>query len=255
MPDTQAERINRLIGILRGLRSSQLHWVEKVALSLAGPSEFLLRKRDLLDEVSVQDFGDVLRIHHAFSAEPFTKDKFEYALVQVLKWRGVEAELASKGNRGHDVTIAGTRVSLKTQADKSIKKDEIWISKFMELGKGAWGVNPADLQPLLNAFLEHLQRYDRIFSLRAIGKAPNWHYELIEIPKQLLEQAGTGRLEMRMKSRQSSYPGYCHVTAVDGSTLYKLYFDAGSERKLQVKALRKSACVLHAEWNFTVSAM
>jgi hypothetical protein len=193
----------------------------------------------------------VLRIHHVFSAEPFTKDKFEYALVQVVKWRGVEASLAPKGNPGHDATIGSTRVSLKTQADKSIKKEELWISKFMELGKGVWGDNPADLETLRIAFLEHLKRYDRVFSLRAIGKAPNWHYELIEIPKTLLQRAQTGRLEMMLESRQSPKPGYCRVTDANGFALYQLYFDAGSERKLQIKALRKSACLLHAEWKFT----
>jgi type II restriction enzyme len=252
MLDPSAQRIDRLIRVLRELRPSQLHWVEKVAQALTAPAEFVLRRHDLLDDTSVLDFGDVLRIHHVFSAEPFTKDKFEYALVQVLKWHGVEASLAPKGNPGHDATIGGTRVSLKTQADKNIKKDEVWISKFMELGKGTWGKNPADLKPLREAFLEHLKRYDRIFSLRAIGKAPNWHYELIEIPKLLLERARAGRLEMMMESRQSPKPGYCHVFDADGSEIYQLYFDAGSERKLQIKALRKSACVLHAEWGFTV---
>lgn len=252
MPDLMLQRIDHLVGVLRKLRVNQLHWVEKVAQALAAPLDFILHRRDLLDETSVLDFGDVLRIHHVFSAEPFTKDKFEYALVQVLNGRGVQATLAAKGNPGHDATIIGTRVSLKTQADRSIKKDEVWISKFMELGKGTWGNNPEDLKPLRAAFLEHLKRYDRIFSLRAIGKAPNWHYELIEIPKSLFERARTGRLEMKMESRQSPKPGYCHVSAPDGSELYQLYFDGGTERKLQVKELQKSACVLHAEWKFTV---
>lgn len=252
MPESVPQRIDRLGELLRKLRPSQLHWVEKVAHALAAPPDFVLHRRDLLDETSVLDFGDVLRIHHAFSAEPFTKDKFEYALVQVLRWRGVEASLAPKGNPGHDATVAGTRVSLKTQADKNIKQGEVWISKFMELGKGAWGDNPEHLKPLRAAFLEHLKRYDRIFSLRAIGKGPNWHYELIEIPKTIFERARTGRLEMMMESRQNPKPGYCHVLAADGSELYQLYFDAGSERKLQVKSLKKSACVMHAEWKFTV---
>ena len=252
MPDTMSQRIARLVGLLRSLCSNQFHWVERVAEALMAAPDFILHRRDLLDEISVLDFGDVLRIHHAFSAEPFTKDKFEYALVQVLRWRGVEVSLATKGNPGHDATVAGTRVSLKTQADKNIKKDEVWISKFMELGKGTWGDDPEHLKPLRAAFLEHLKRYDRIFSLRAIGKGPNWHYELIEIPKLVFERAQTGRLEMMMESRQSPKPGYCHVLADDGSGLYQLYFDAGSERKLQIKSLRKSACVLHAEWKFTV---
>ena len=252
MSEALTQRIDRLVGILRELRPSQLHWFEKVAAALVATPSFALHRQDLLDSTSLFDFGDVLRIHHAFSAEPFTKDKFEYALVHVLKQRGVEAALAAKGNPGHDVTVAGQRLSLKTQADKGIKTAEVWISKFMELGKGNWGDDPADLKPLRALFLEHLKRYDRIFSLRAISKAPVWHYELVEIPKSVFERARKGRLEMKLASRQSPKPGYCHVSAADGSALFQLYFDAGSERKLQVKALQKSACVLHAEWKFTV---
>lgn len=252
MHDSTRQRIDRLMPILRELRPSQLQWVETVAKTLTTPAEFVLHREDLLDQTSVLDFGDLLRIHHVLSAEPFTKDKFEYALVQVLQRRGVKASLAPKGNPGHDATIDGTRISLKTQADKNIKREEVWISKFMELGKGIWANNPADLKPLRMAFLDHLKRYDRIFSLRAIGKAPNWHYELIEIPKSLLQLAQTGRLEMMVDSRQNPKPGYCHVSDANGSGLYQLYFDAGSERKLQIKALRKSACLLHAEWKFTV---
>lgn len=246
-------RIARLAAVLHEMRPSQIHWVEKVASALTSSARFLLHREDLLDQVSVQDFGDVLRIHHAFSAEPFTKDKFEYALVQVLKWRGVSAALASKGNRGHDMTVGGSRLSLKTQADKNIKSGELWISKFMELGRGDWSDDPNELEGLRDAFLEHLKQYDRIFSLRAIGKAPHWHYELVEIPKALMQQAENGRLEMMLESRQNPKPGYCHVFGADMSLLYQLYFDAGSERKLQVKGLRKSACVVHGEWQFTVS--
>lgn len=252
MPESTASRIAKLTAVLHRLRPSQIHWIEKVAGALSASSRFELLHRGLLDEVSVFDFGDVLRIHHAFSAEPFTKDKFEYALVQVLGWRGLDASLATKGNPGHDATVAGLRLSFKTQADKSIKSDTIWISKFMELGKGVWGNNPNDLEPLRRAFLDHLKRYDRIFTLRALGKAPNWHYELVEIPMKLLGLAKDGELEMKLDSRQNPKPGYCHVRSPDGALLFQLYFDAGSERKLQVKSLLKSECVVHAEWQFTV---
>ena len=252
MPENTDSRIAKLTASLHRLPASQLHWIEKITGTLSTPAQFELLRGGLLDAVSVGDFGDVLRIHHVFSAEPFTKDKFEYALVQVLGWRGLDASLAPKGNPGHDATVESLRFSFKTQADKNIKSDEIWISKFMELGKGTWGDNPNDLEPLRRAFLEHLQRYDRIFTLRALGKTPNWHYELVEIPKQLLVLAKDGELEMKLNSRQNPKPGYCHVRNPDGTLLFQLYFDAGSERKLQVKALRKSECIVHAEWQFTV---
>ena len=252
MSDSTVSRIAKLTATLQRLRPSQLHWIEKVTDALSVPGRVELLHSGLLDEMSVFDFGDVLRIHHVFSVEPFTKDKFEYALVQVLGWRGIEASLAPRGNPGHDATVSGERLSFKTQADKHIKNDSIWISKFMELGKGIWGGDPNDLESLRHAFLDHLGRYDRIFTLRALGRGPDWHYELVEIPKRLLESARNGELEMKMDSRQNPKPGYCHVRAADGTLLFQLYFDAGSERKLQVKSLRKSECIVHAEWQFKV---
>ncbi len=33
---------------------------------------------------------------------------------------------------------------------------------------------------------------------------------------------------------------------------FQLYFDGGTERKLQIKHLLKSLCVVHAEWKFDI---
>ncbi len=253
MLDNLDERIEKLTTAVRHLRDGQLYWVEKVTEALSGPSETSLMQSDLLNSMSAYDFGDILKIHHIFSAEPFTKDKFEYALVQVLGWHGKQAALATKGNPGHDATVDGQRFSLKTQADKGIKATEIWISKFMEMGKGKWGKHESELGPLRDAFLEHLARYDRILTLRAISKAPNWHYELVEVHKAVLERAKLGVLQMKRDSKQHPKPGYCRVQDDEGHPLFELYFDGGTERKLQIKALQKSACTVHAEWKFTQS--
>jgi type II restriction enzyme len=122
----------------------------------------------------------------------------------------------------------------------------------MELGRGTWGDDPKDLIGLRNAFIEHTNNYERIFTLRALKRAPQWHYELVEIPKRLLLRARTGRLEMRMASRQFPKPGYCFVSDKDGEAMFQLYFDGGSERKLQIKGLLKKHCTVHATWKFTI---
>jgi hypothetical protein len=57
-------------------------------------------------------------------------------LERVARLNGIDAELAPKGNPGHDITVTGQTISLKTEAAKAIKKDKIHISKFMEMGKG-----------------------------------------------------------------------------------------------------------------------
>jgi hypothetical protein len=254
--ELEKKRLLRLSEIMKKLTAAQLFWLEKVINIFHLPTQHESFDSDLFDSATLDGFGDALRIHHAFSIEPFSKDKFEYVLEQVLKSGGNEANLAPKGNRGHDITIAGVKFNLKTQADKGIKPHEIWISKFMELGKGQWGKKPSDLEKLRSAFLDHLSLYDRILILRALSKAPDWHYELVEIPKPLFEVAKTGELKMMMKSKQSPKPGHCYVRKPQSKDmLYELYFDGGTERKLQIKKLLKRYCRVHAIWKFSIPSI
>ncbi|MBL4576410.1 MAG: hypothetical protein JKY51_10010, partial [Opitutaceae bacterium] len=226
-------------------------WVGKVVDTFDLPHHFNIVDSDLIDGDVLINFGDALRIHHSFSVDPFSKDKFEYVLETVLNMSGHKAALATKGNRGHDITINGETVSLKTQADKSIRTDKIWISKFMELGAGEWGDNPEDLIKLRESFLRHLKGYDRIFTLRTLKRAPDWFYELVEIPKSLLLTAEHGELVMMMNSKQFPKPGYCYVPSKQNQK-FQLYFDGGGERKLQIKHLLKNECRLHATWSFSI---
>ena len=57
---------------------------------------------------------------------------------------------------------------------------------------------------------------------------------------------------MKLESKQFPKPGYCYVRDKNGEEMYQLYFDGGSERKLQVKNLLKKHCVVHATWEFEV---
>ena len=252
MNDNKQQLIELLIQAIPELTSGQLYWLQRVITVFSAEYRFILSKSDFFDEITLQNFGDALRIHHSFSAEPFSKDKFEYVFVKVLNMSGHAAALAPKGHPGHDATIDGVKVSLKTQADKSIKEEVLWISKFMELGKGQWGADPADLRGLRKQFLKHLLNYDRIMSLRTLAKGPHWRYELVEIPKRVLAKAKTGELLMMVKSKQSPKPGYCYVRTKQGDTIFDLYFDAGSERKLQIKNLKKQYCTVHATWEFFI---
>ena len=144
----------RLVKIIEGLPESRLHWIESVVDILNCPQRITFHKQKLMKEDWAISFGDALMIHHAFSNEPFTKDKFEHALVNTAKLVGITADLAARGNKGHDVIIGPTKYSLKTQADKSIKENFIWISKYMELGKGDWTDQEIQLQGLTNQFLQ-----------------------------------------------------------------------------------------------------
>ncbi|NOZ10466.1 MAG: restriction endonuclease [Gammaproteobacteria bacterium] len=244
--------IESLVQTIPELTAGQLHWIHRVVSVYSADHKFILNESDLFDESTIQNFGDAMRVHHSFSSEPFSKDKFEYVLVNVLKMSGHKAELAPKGNPGHDATVDGIQLSLKTQADKNIKEDTLWISKFMELGKGNWGDDPSDLKGLRDQFLRHMAGYEKILSLRTVRKAPNWKYELIEIPINVLQLARGGELEMKINSKQYPKPGYCYVRNEHGKIIFNLYFDGGGERKLQIKNLDKNYCRVHATWEFFI---
>lgn len=247
---TRQQRIDKLLEAIPSLTEQRIALIEQVVQVFQHPKIFTLNSPNLLTSEIVEDFGDILRMHHCFSREPFSKDKFEYALEKVLTGSNMHAELAPRGQRGFDIRIGTEKFSLKTEAAKAIRKDSIHISKFMELGGGDWGDNPDDLIGLRDQYLRLLENIERILTLRALRKGnPLYEYELVEVPKALLMRAATGRLEMMTSSKQFPKPGYCYVEEED-ILLYSLYFDGGGERKLQVKGLKKSLCCIHANWTF-----
>lgn len=248
---SRAERIQRLMTAIPGLSDYRLELVDRVASVFSQPWDVSSAKdSDIISGSSLIDFGDVLRLHHSFSREPFSKDKFEFALETVLKASGRAARLAPRGMRGFDLSIAEQKFSLKTEAAKGIRVNKLHISKFMELGGGQWGNDPDDLIGLRQQFLDNLAGINRILVLRALRKgSPDYLYELVEIPKSLLEKATIGRFEMRMESKQYPKPGYCFVEENE-KPLFSLYFDGGGERKLQIKDLMKELCIVHATWRF-----
>jgi hypothetical protein len=244
-------RIAALADRLPSLSASQFGAIENIIAQFGRPAQFWRNpKSDLVSDCVLREFGDTLRIHHCFSAEAFTKDKFEFALEKVAIFCGIKAERARRGNPGHDITIMGVPVSLKTQADANIKLDRIHISKFMELGKGKWGDKVSDLEGLRDRFFEHMRSYERIVTLRRLRDPGRNSYEMVEIPKSLLLEAKNGKLEMMFNSRQSPKPGYCTVADALGHVKFQLYFDGGTERKLQIKHIDKALCIVHATWRF-----
>jgi len=244
-------RIKKLIQEIPKLGEYRLELVSKIVEVLNMKIDIhTLPTSDIMNKSVSSDFGDILRLHHCFSREPFSKDKFEYALERVLEVNGISASLAKRGQRGYDMILVKEKISLKTEAARDIKVESIHISKFMELGGGDWGDKEEDLIGLRTQFLNTLVTFDKIIMLRALQKGnPYYVYELVEIPHSLLAEAEYGRLEMRMNSSQYPKPGYCFVEE-SGKLKFALYFDGGGERKLQIKNLDKQLCTVHATWRF-----
>jgi transcriptional regulator with XRE-family HTH domain len=245
------QEIEGMISALKRLTPSQRKWIKSTIAAFDLPKNFeRVIDSDVVNQVLLEHFGDQLLSHHANSRQALSKDRFEFAFEAALNEAGIASELVqSRTNRGHDITIGDTPVSLKTEAAANIREEIIHISKWMELGKGAW-----DLPVLRNLFLEHMQNYERIFTLRCLSNKPTkiW-YELVEIPKTLLLEVQTCEFEVKTDSRQNPQPGYGYVKDVTGQLKFSLYFDGGSEKKLQIKGLRKNLCKVHAVWIFSTA--
>lgn len=135
--DDKADRIKRVEKLLPSLKDSQIGWLEEIAKQFNRPYTF--ERNDLSDIISdcmLGEIGDALRLHHCFSKESFTKDKFEYLMERAGNLCGVDAKLAKRGNPGHDITINNEKSSLKTQANKGINRSYIHISNSWNWEKG-----------------------------------------------------------------------------------------------------------------------
>lgn len=98
---TRQERIERLLTAIPELSDYRLQLIDRIVRVFSLPRDFWKSKTSgLISERVLEDFGDVLRLHHCFSREPFSKDKFEYALESVLKTDGIDAVLAQRGQKG-----------------------------------------------------------------------------------------------------------------------------------------------------------
>lgn len=242
------KEISEIVDALRRLTPAQQDWIKSTIHAFGAACQFhRAPDSDVVNDAVLASMGDRLLSHHVGSRQALSKDRFEFAFESALNASGITAQLVkSRTNRGHDITIRGIPTSLKTEAAANIKDESIHVSKWMELGRGEW-----KLPLLLGLFLEHMQSYDRIFTLRRLkdegGKA---RYELVEIPKALLLEAADCELEVCAESGQHPQPGYGHVRDANGQLKYSLYFDGGAERKLQIKHLRKNLCKVHATWVF-----
>ncbi|MBX7221808.1 MAG: restriction endonuclease [Blastocatellia bacterium] len=240
--------IENIIQSLRLLTLHQLQLIKTTILAFETRREFWCAPdSDTVTPNVLDHLGNRLLSHHAISRQALTKDRFEFAFEAALNDSKKTAALVkSRTNRGHDLTIEGIPVSLKTEAAANIKEDIIHISKWMELGKGDWKF------PLLrDRFLEHLSHYERIFTMRCLASGPiQVRYELVEIPKALMLESSLCQFELCEDSKQDPKPGYGYVKDPAGQLKYALYFDGGTERKLQIKNLQKTLCKVHAVWSF-----
>src|SRR5439155_26345652 len=95
MADDKIERVEQLCAVLKELTDNQIDLIERVANQFTRPYILIERieSSDIVNDCLLYTFGDVLRIHHCFSKEPLSKDRFEYAIERSSNLCGSTAQL------------------------------------------------------------------------------------------------------------------------------------------------------------------
>lgn len=191
------------------------------------------------------NFRNRLLIHHATNEAKLTKKAFEFAFLGASRADGRTGSTATSNTlSGADVIVDGIRFSLKTEAARGIKTEQITISKFTE---ARWIQQQNNLKQLAEEAAKripaHLDQYDRILMLRVREMAgAQLHYEIVEIPTHLLQRIKI-LTEADFTPRTSQGGSSAKVT-IEGRPAFALRLD-GSDGKITISGLQMEFCVRH----------
>jgi hypothetical protein len=199
----------------------------------------------LLTEPFLTALKTLVKRHHSIYPRIPPRDIFFESLVeQAFRMAGFSKDqiVLSPTNRPqHDMTVGTVKMSIKSETGKSTKPALIKLTKLCTTETGEW-----TSAALIQHALSHLERYDLILMLRAIWHASAFHYQLLDIPLQVLRRLASLTVVPvgRRPGRQS-----LGAPVLDGQTrAFRVHFD-GADGKCQVHDLRIELCQMLLEWD------
>lgn len=193
MAEDRDQILNEITTGLDHLTQRQLQTVAAMVKSLHIPVEFMPGEgSNIVDQRFADEMSNLLSLHHSNHESPLNKKPFEYAMKQCLIAQGyLESDLNPRpGESAYDVYGNNERWSLKTEAAKSLSRNQVKIEKLSEARWVRDAETPeACATEVRQRLPHHMAGYDRILVLRAETQPDRFVYTLEEVPKSLLEQA------------------------------------------------------------------
>ena len=170
----------------------------------------------------------------ALVQEAFTKIKKPFTVIE-----GTTRNLPS-----NDLLVEEARLSLKTETGAGTDPQQISITKLCTTEREPW-TPPI----LIDRVMRHLERYDVVLMLRAVWEIPLIHYQLLEVPIEVLKLIRNAELKPvgKRKGRQSLGADVSR----GGERLFHVHFD-GSDGKCQIRNLHVRFCNLLAQWDLHI---
>jgi hypothetical protein len=204
---------------------------------------------ELFTEAFTATLQSLVQLHHSIYPRIPPRDIFFESLVEQAflgsGWSQAEVVLTTPNSPMHDMTVGGTKLSVKSETGISTRRNAISITKLCTTETGEW--NSA---ALIAHAVSHMGRYDFILMLRAIWEPTAIHYQLLDIPIGVLGKMATATAMPvgKRKGRRS--------LAVDiveeGHLLFRVHFD-GADGKCQIHKFGIHLCTMLREWDHPLS--
>ncbi len=247
--DEESKALRELAAVATGLDPVQVELLTEIARTMMRRVvEAFYEESDFATPRFRANFRNRLLIHHATNEAKLTKKAFEFAFLGASKADSKIGFITTSSTlSGADVIVDNVRFSLKTEAARGIKAEQITISKFTE---ARWIQQQTTLKQLAEEAAKripaHLSQYDRILILR-VREMPKGQllYEIVEIPIDLLRRIG-GLTEVSFSPR-TTQGGSSAKIVVEGQPAFTLRLD-GSDGKITITGLPISMCIRHVSW-------
>lgn len=199
-----------------------------------------------------QDFvfqiRNLVRSHHVVYPDVPPQGIYFESLVEhafrLIRLPYTPVKPTSRNQPTHDLLVAKHRISLKTETGAGTNPTEINITKLCTTEREPWNA-----ETLIVRVMAHLSRYDIILMLRATWELPVIHYQLLEIPVEMLRLVEHASLEAA-----GWRPGRRSLGAAitqGEEVIFRVFFDA-SDGKCKIGSLGVGNCTMLGEWDLHV---
>lgn len=203
----------------------------------------------LFDSQFLTILKSLIELHHSiYPNHPPQGAFFESLVAQAFKRSGLPSShvvLSTANTPQHDLLVGATKISLKTETGEGTNPNLINITKLCTTETGPW-----DSESLIGHALRHLSRYDYILMLRAIRQQGLIHYQLVEIPLDVLKLMANFTVVPvgKRQGRQSMAADVYYESA----KVFRVHFD-GADGKCQIHRLPITYCHVLLEWDQPLS--
>ncbi len=144
----------------------------------------------------------------------------------------------------HDLLVKNARISIKTETGAGTRDAYINITKLCTTERDPW-----EAEALKQHVMRHLSGYEHMLMLRAVWEEQVIHYQVVDIPMDLLRLIGQANItEVGKRGTRKSIAGDVYRGT---DKVFRVHFD-GTDGKCQVQRLARGFCQTLFSWDYQV---